>query len=81
MDARFFYQARSPFNEAALMMDLPNWIRKKVSRHIHREAIGKLGIFAGRGSELTSFLRILSSIWSISMINSMSFIGFSMIFA
>lgn len=71
MDARFFYQARSPFNEAALMMDLPNWIRKKVSRHIHREAIGKLGIFAGRG-------RILSS---ISMINSMSFIGFSMIFA
>lgn len=44
---QFFYKERSPFNETALMMDLPNWIRKKVARHIHREAISKLGIFVG----------------------------------
>lgn len=44
---QFFYEERSPFNETALMMELPNWLRKKVALHIHREAIAKLGIFAG----------------------------------
>lgn len=44
---QFFYQERSPFNETTLMMDLPNWLRKKVSAHIHREAISRIGLFAG----------------------------------
>ncbi|CAJ1365647.1 unnamed protein product [Effrenium voratum] len=43
----FFYEERSPFNENALMMELPNWLRKKVSKHIHREALARLGVFAG----------------------------------
>lgn len=103
---RFFYQERSPFNETALMMELPTWLRKKVrdwvlagieSRvlasncrvqqiswhmkmhmlaycllhyfklprdvclwllevavHVHREAIAKLGIFAGETREITT---------------------------
>lgn len=44
---QFFYEERSPFNETALMMELPTWLRKKVAVHVHREAIAKLGIFAG----------------------------------
>mmetsp|Transcript_49674 Transcript_49674/g.115952 ORF Transcript_49674/g.115952 Transcript_49674/m.115952 type:complete len:1327 (-) Transcript_49674:54-4034(-) len=44
---QFFYQERSPFNEQALMLELPNWLRKQVSAYVHREAISRIGLFAG----------------------------------
>eukprot|EP00930_Biecheleria_cincta_P043154 TRINITY_DN2966_c0_g2_i1.p1 TRINITY_DN2966_c0_g2~~TRINITY_DN2966_c0_g2_i1.p1 ORF type:complete len:1445 (-),score=322.48 TRINITY_DN2966_c0_g2_i1:97-4368(-) len=44
---RFFYQERSPYNEQNLFMELPNRLRKQVTKHVYREALQRIGLFVG----------------------------------
>eukprot|EP00931_Biecheleriopsis_adriatica_P055558 TRINITY_DN32880_c0_g2_i1.p1 TRINITY_DN32880_c0_g2~~TRINITY_DN32880_c0_g2_i1.p1 ORF type:complete len:1355 (-),score=283.65 TRINITY_DN32880_c0_g2_i1:72-4136(-) len=44
---QFFYQERSPYNEQALLLELPSWLRKRVAKHLFREAMSRIGLFVG----------------------------------
>eukprot|EP00747_Dinoflagellata_sp_TGD_P046388 gnl/TRDRNA2_/TRDRNA2_144413_c0_seq1.p1 gnl/TRDRNA2_/TRDRNA2_144413_c0~~gnl/TRDRNA2_/TRDRNA2_144413_c0_seq1.p1 ORF type:complete len:548 (-),score=87.22 gnl/TRDRNA2_/TRDRNA2_144413_c0_seq1:39-1655(-) len=44
---KFFYESRSPYNEAELLHECPANLRKKLLLHIHRDAIANIGFFAG----------------------------------
>jgi len=43
----FLYQQRSPYNEQSILSELPIRLRKQAIKHIQREAISRLGLFAG----------------------------------
>jgi len=44
---QFLYQERSPYNEQSLMLELPNHLRKEVSKNIYETAISRIGLFVG----------------------------------
>jgi len=47
MHYQYVYQERTPYDEGAMLMELPQSLRKQVLLYIHREAIAKVGLFSG----------------------------------